>query len=101
MHTQAFQLDREQRQPLADVVVELPGDTAPLSLLRRDEATAEVAQRCLGLLPVRHIQRRIDVSLDPAAEAAPRHAGIADPAVFAVAPPEAVLDVQRRTFSGS
>jgi hypothetical protein len=90
MHAQAFELDGEQRQALADIVVKLPGDPAAFVFLRGNQTAPEVAQRRLGPLSVRHIDRRIDVAGDPAAETAPGHAGIEDPAVFAVLPAQPV-----------
>src|SRR6185295_10891662 len=66
---------------------------------RGNQTAPEVAQRRLGPLSVRHIDRRIDVARDPAAETAPGHAGIEDPAVFAVLPAQPVLDARREAFT--
>src|SRR5277367_507122 len=84
-------LHREQRQPLANVVMQLSRDPDALLLLRFNELTADPFERLLGKLLICRINRRTD---EPSKGSIPVHSrrrNIEYPAVGSVAAAEAVL----------
>src|ERR1700729_4176406 len=84
-------LHRQQRQPLANVVMQISRDPAALLLLRFNQLTADRSERLLGKFLICRINRRTD---EPTKRSIPVHSrrrNIEYPAVGSIASAEAVL----------
>ena len=97
--------DRDGREFLTDVVVQVTGHARAFRLLRRDETSREVldlrvalpqrrligTQRLFRLTALGDVETRPDVAEERAVGGEPGHAGIEHPSVFAIRPLQAVL----------
>ena len=72
MHVELLQLDREQRQLLAQVIVQLPRNAPALLLLRDDQPSAEVGQPLLGFLVFGDVEAPADEAVERAVGAITR-----------------------------
>ena len=84
VQTELFELDREQRQALIDVVMELSREAASLLLLGLDEAPADGCHRLFGDLPVGDVDAGADVAGKQSRFVVHRAADIEEPSVSAV-----------------
>jgi len=91
-------LHRQERQPLADIVVQVPRDAAALILLCFDQLTAYLFKGLLSLLLVRSINGRADETRERSVSVYPWRRNIEHPAVDSVVPAKAVLSRKGLVF---
>src|SRR5271168_4684356 len=84
-------LHRQQRQPLANVVMQISRDPAALLLLRFNQLTADLFKRLLGKFLICRINRRTDEPSKGSIPVHSRRCNIEYPAVGSIAAEEAVL----------
>ena len=96
--------DRDGRELLADVIVQVTGNARAFRLLRRDETSREVldlrvalpqrgligSQRLFGLTPLGDVDTRPDVAEERAVGGQAGHAHVEHPSVVAIRPQQAV-----------
>src|SRR4051812_41617089 len=91
-----LQADGDQRQALADVVVELARDVRPLLFLRGDQHAAHSFPLAFRFFLHRHVDAAADVAGEAAIRQVARYAAVEYPAVNAVRPTQAVLLLERK-----
>jgi hypothetical protein len=91
-----FQPDRQQRQPLTDVVVQIARDARPLGFLGLEQATAHTGEDFLGMLARRDIRDHSHHPHQTARVVEVRPAAPLDPYQGAVRPVHAIADEQLR-----
>jgi hypothetical protein len=101
--------DRDGRELLTDVVVQIAGNPRPFRLLRGDETASKVfdffvtltrrgligTQRLLGLTTLGDVDARPDVAEKSAVGGEPGHTRVEHPSVFAIRLQQAVLHPER------
>ena len=86
------------RQPLADVIVKLAGDSGPFFLVRFDQFLTHRGKRLFGQLPLGDVDGRANVTGKRPVHVVSRHTHCHHPAIFAVVAAEPILHLKRLTL---
>src|SRR5271156_570124 len=88
-------LHRQQREPLADIVMQFSRDSTALPLLGLNQLTAHLFERLLGELLVRHINSRRNKTGKRSISIDSRRSNVDYPAVRSVVAPQPIFRRKR------